>query len=184
MSVVRLKGFLGPLAIVLAAGAVALGVLVAGAQAGSTHPAGIPGSVKRVLLERAKSLAAEGGDSHPYDIQAVRTTEAKARRLRIGSSDPQLSANEPVYIVALRGHFRCGVPDSTTGVVIPCMVAPGPAARHPQPSRTYSVGVLQIAAVTMEELARGNDNIYPNLRRVGVPVCLGSGPHGCCASCR
>jgi hypothetical protein len=172
MSVVRLKGFLGPLAIVLAAGAVVFGVLVAGAQAGNTHPAGIPGSVKRVLLERAKSLAAENGDSHPYDIQAVRTTEAKAGRLRMGSSG-QVSANEPVYIVALRGHFRCGVPDSTTGVAIPCMVAPGPAARHPQPSRTYSVGVLQIAAATMEGLGRGTDNIYPDLKRVGVPVRLG-----------
>lgn len=172
MSVVRLRGFLGPLAIALAAGVVVFGVLVAGAQAGNTHPAGIPGSVKRVLLERAKSLAAENGDSHPYDIQAVRTTEAKARHLRIGSSDPQLSANEPVYIVALRGHFRCGVPDSTTGMVIPCMVAPGPAARHPR-EQTYSVGTIQIAAATMEGLARGTDDIYPDLRRVGVPVRLG-----------
>lgn len=173
MSVVRLKGSLGPLAIVLAVGAVAFGVLVAGAQAGNTHPAGIPGSVKRVLLERAKSLAAEGGDSHPYDIQAVRTTEGKIRSLGSLGSSGQVSASERVYVVALRGHFRCGVPDSTTRVAIPCMVAPGPAARHPQPSRTYSVGVLQIAAATMEELGRGNRNVYPNLRHFGVPVRLG-----------
>jgi hypothetical protein len=172
MSFVRLKGFLGPLAIVLAVGAVMFGVLVAGAQAGNTHPVGIPGSVKRVLLERAKSLAAEGGDSHPYDIQAVRTTEAKIRSLgSLGSSDPQLSGSARVYVVA-RGHFRCGVPDSTTGLAIPCMVAPGPAARHPH-EQTYSVGVLQIAAATMEGLGRGNRNVYPDLRHFGVPVRLG-----------
>jgi hypothetical protein len=173
MSVMRLRGFLDPLAIVLAAAAVVFGVLVAGAQAGNTHPTGIPGSVKRVLLERAKSLAAEGGDSHPNDIQAVRTTEAKVRSLKsLGSSDPQLSASEPVYIVALRGHFRCGVPDSTTSLRIPCMVAPGSAVRHPH-QRTFSVGTIQIAAATMAELGRGTDNLYPNLRRVGVPVRLG-----------
>jgi hypothetical protein len=169
----RLRGFLDLLAIVLAAIVVVFGVLVAGAQAGNTHSAGIQGSVKRVLLERAKSLAAENGDSHPYDIQAVRTTEAKARRLRsLGSFDPQLSSNEPVYIVALRGYFRCGVPDSTTGVAFPCMVAPGSAARDPH-EQTYSVGTIQIAAATMEELARGTGGIYPDLRRVGVPVQLG-----------
>jgi len=162
----RSRGFLYLLVIVLAAGAVSLGVLALGAQASSTHPAEIPGSVKRVLLKRAKSLAAEyGSDSRPYDIQAVRTTEAKIRSLKsLGSSDPQLSANEPVYIVALRGHFNCS--DGPYG----CM---GPYVRHPKPPTTYSVGIIVIAVTTMEELERGTRDIYPDLRRVGVPVRLG-----------
>jgi hypothetical protein len=170
----RLRGFLHLLVVVLAVGAGVLGVVVAGAQASGTRPAGIPGGVKRVLLERAKSLAAENGDSHPYDIQAVRTTEAKLRSLKSLGSDPQLPPNEPMYIVALRGHFRCGVVDPMTGLALPCMEAPPvPGHRHTPPPRTFSAGTIVIAATTMIGYSRGTDNIYPDLRRVGVPVRLG-----------
>ncbi len=129
------------------------------AAATTSKAPGIPPIVRTALLEYAQHNAAFHGDARPYDIQAVRTTHKKARSLRGGSSSKPPS-DTAVYVVAMRGHFRCGC-------------APPLGDHIPQP--TGSVIAFEIIAESnpeLEVIAWGLGNRYPRLQSVGTPIHL------------
>lgn len=95
---------------------------------GSGNPSAtgsIPAKVRRELLADARQRAAQQGDPHPYDIEAVRTTTEEALSLLSpGSRHPRCEssptcAHWPSYAVAMRGNFSCddcsGPPGATIG---------------------------------------------------------------------
>ena len=147
----------------VAAGSVALGLLfVAGTSAsGSTsHQSGIPPRVRARLLQIAKREAATNRDQHPYDVQAVRTTWGKWNRLNGGGSY-ELPPGEPVYVIAMRGHFHCGRCSSPP---------PSPGGR----SSRFRGGVITLVCITatLECPSFGFNVPYPHLRALGTPVRL------------
>ena len=137
---------------------------------GSDDPAStgsIPAKVRAELLEDARRVAADNGDPHPYDIEAVRTTLEKARSaLSPGSSHPQCEssptcANWPTYAVAMRGQFNGndipGPPRAKNGpFTVATFIMP---AKEPAP-KYYPSPV-------------GLGGGYPNLKEAGHPVRLG-----------
>ena len=118
---------------------------------------GIPASARAELLEDARSAATGSGDPHPYDIQAVRTTSAKATSLR-GVSKPNTPANTPVYFLAMRGEFHYSGPRPAPG--------PGETVREAPP----------LTVMTVEISASGTGTAwtdsYPDLAALGTPINL------------
>jgi hypothetical protein len=145
----------------VAAGLTAFSLLALSANAAATTPNApdIPPTVRTALLEYAMNNAALHGDTHPYDIQAVRTTHKKAGSLKGGTgSNPP--ADTPVYVVAMRGHFICHC-------------APPRSDHHPVPPG--SVITFEIIANTpeLETAIRWSiGDRYPRLQAVGTPVHL------------
>jgi hypothetical protein len=95
-------------------------VLLTGAsQTADASHGGIPSSVRAILRAGALRIAAIDGDRHPYDIEAVRTTIAKANRAtdcHCKTFVPQ--PNTSIYLVAMRGHFSCNSCSSPPGAKI------------------------------------------------------------------
>jgi hypothetical protein len=147
---------LGGTAAVLAASSLALAASVGAA---TTQTAGISPTVRAALLERALQNAAIHGDPHPYDIEAVRTTHQKAGSLT-GETSSKPSGATPVYVVAMRGHFKC-------------RCAPPPGDHIPAPKG--SVITFEIIANT-PELETGIQwsigGRYTRLQSIGTPVHL------------
>jgi hypothetical protein len=122
---------------------------------------GIPGHVRAELLKIAEHAAAASGDRHPYDIEAVRTTHGLAQPLLEGGdrSEPP-SKSAPVYVIAMRGHFRCG------------------RCTHPSGVRTPSGTIITLELLAPLRAFGGSafglgTMPYPNLRALGIPVRLG-----------
>jgi hypothetical protein len=140
-------------AVVLAAA----GVLAGGAgQAAASS--GIPQAVRGVLRTDALRTAKVEGDAHPRDIWAVLTTIAGAERATdchcISYVPPK---TEPIYLIAVRGHFSCNTcshpPSGHIGpgtvITLECQLA--------NPSVCPGFGFL---------------SRYPNLKSAGTPVRL------------
>lgn len=120
---------------------------------------GIPRPTRTKLLAIAERTAVASGDRHPYDIEAVRATHGPAERLVSGGDESEPpSKNAPVYVIAMRGHFRCG------------------RCSHPPGTRTPSGSVitLELDAPLRKSgpSSFGLSNRYPNLRKLGIPVSL------------
>ena len=154
--------------VVLVVGSVVLGTLLVpyGASGKTSTRGGIPAKVRAALLKDAKSMAASAGRrrAHPYDIQAVLTTEAKARTLDEGRNETLLTVGSgSVYVVAMRGTFR-----------VICEGGPCPANLAPGNRRTYPVLMFWVPVSTMEVAGPDSDVFtgYPNLASAGVPVRL------------
>lgn len=89
-------------AVVVAAGAHALAAT--SPRMGRAHRAALGGLTSSQLLKIADAIAAQNGDHHPYDIEAVRTTRGTAGNLiwpgPVKNSDPT-----PVVVITMRGNF-------------------------------------------------------------------------------
>jgi len=117
-----------------------------------------------VLLNTAERVASRNGDRTPYDIEAVLTTVRRVIRLDPGETRPACEktpscANASLYVVAMRGRFRCSY----------CSVPPG--AKAPR----GTVITLQIPAATAPSSVPSGFAIggrYPDLRALGVPIRL------------
>jgi hypothetical protein len=126
-------------------------------DAGAAHA--IAPSVRAELLAQALSMAQRNGDIHPYDIEAVNTTQLRAIRLD-GATAPTCEsspacADSPVYVVAMRGRFTCGQ----------CKVP----ANFPVP-RGSVIAFVRGAADAGWTFSLSNT--YPRLRAAGAPVRL------------
>jgi hypothetical protein len=126
----------------------------------------IPAKIHAELLEDARQRAAEQGDRHPYDIEAVRTTTEKALSvLSLGSRHPRCEstptcANWPSYAVAMRGNFSCedcSGPAGATSEAFNVMMYITPA-RRPAPMHYPQPDAL--------------GEVYPELMEAGHPVPL------------
>jgi hypothetical protein len=151
---------------VVALSLVVLAGVVSPASASHSPPGGIPSKVRSELLAIAEREAARLGELHPHDIEAVSTTMRRASQvLEIGPLFP----NAAVYVVAMRGHFRCSScsrPHAQTGP----HSASRPRSATGDPGGT--IATLEIEASTMSANGLGFPVHYPRLRRVGTPVRL------------
>jgi hypothetical protein len=138
-------------------------------QSAGASPTGIPPSVRAALLVKARQEASSAHDPNPYDVEAVLTTEQGYLRLTCGKGCwSWIAPGTPVYVVAMRGRFSCGL----------CVGPPLGARRH------RHRGTAQLTVITVAYLASGlGDNNptaygheYPNLKAVGVPVRLDAPP--------
>jgi hypothetical protein len=131
-----------------------LAILVGGESAAASR-SGIPASAKRALLNEALRVGKLDGDSHPYDIRAVRTTVAGAGRATHchcrGFIPPPTT---PVYLVAMRGHFACNNCSHPPGARI------GPGTVITLESPVTDPGVSS---------GFGFSNRYPDLKLAGLP---------------
>ena len=152
-------------------------LLVPDSSSGTTTKTGISETVRAKLLDVARSEAALRGERHPYEIQAVLTTQRLAARLegegrrvsisprregqkRAGTTgvDGEVSrarsGARPVYFIAMKGTFT--------------FLCFGPAPCPPAPvlMLTLSVSTKQVLNAT-----KWGEN-YPNLKSVGAPVQL------------
>jgi hypothetical protein len=136
--------------LMLAVGAPALGA-----------PQSIAPSVRAKLLADAIATGQRNGDSHPYDIEAVSTTQVKALRAGSGETEPTCEsspacADSPVYIVAMRGRFICGMCKIPLGASVP----------------RGTVITLIFNALTMFSSTFSLNNTYPRLNAAGTPIRL------------
>jgi len=138
-----------------------IGLVAAGsasATRGKSHSPGIPASARAALLEAATAIATSHGDSHPHDIEAVRTTHREAEHiLDSGGELYVVPPSAPVYIVAMRGHFNCNR-----------------CSRPPRVSfRPAGVITLQfLNPKDLQDVVFGYGSPYPNLKAAGTPVRL------------
>jgi hypothetical protein len=140
-------------------------VLTGGLAAGSSsaspgkhHSPGIPASARAALRSAAIGIATRHGDSHPYDIEAVRTTHRKAERLLCGDCEFLLvPPSAPVYVVAMRGHFNCNL-------------CSHPRGRHFSPAGVITLQFLNPS--DLRNVAFGYGGPYPHLRTAGTRVRL------------
>ena len=118
---------------------------------------GIPPGVRAKLLKIATRTAASNGDPHPYDIEAVRTTEWLIGHIGHHGANPP-SNGPQAFFIAMRGRFRCRHCTHPPGTSI----APG------------SVITLQVPAPLGQRGVSGFglESHYPDLRKLGVPVGL------------
>jgi hypothetical protein len=123
-------------------------------------PQSIAPSVRTELLADAIATAQRSGDPHPYDIEAVSTTQLRAIRLGGGTAPTCESsfacADSPVYVVAMRGRFRCGMCSTPAGAS-----TPGGAVIR-----------LVFDASTMFASTFSLSDTYPRLAAAGAPVRL------------
>ncbi len=142
----------------------AVSALLAGCGGSSDPPAtsSIPAKVRAELLEDAQRVAANSGDPHPHDIEAVRTTYGEARAFR-GQSQPE-APNAPVYFVAMRGEFRYNGP------------APPSHGRKVKAEAPSTVMEFEVDIGPQEKsqgAATAWGDLYPSLNELGHPVHLG-----------
>lgn len=140
---------------------VLIGLVAAGsssASPGKHRSPGIPASARAALRSAAIGIAIRHGDSHPYDIEALRTTHRKAERLLCGDCEFLLvPASAPVYVVAMRGHFNCNA-------------CSHPRGRGFTPARVITLQFLDPR--DLRNVAFGYGGPYPRLKTVGTPVRL------------
>jgi hypothetical protein len=144
---------------VLLAAVVAIGLAgSASASRGKSHPAGIPASARAALLGAATVIATRHGDSHPYGVEAVRTTHREAERiLGTGGELYVVPPNATVYVVAMRGHFNCN------------------SCRHPRGVSFGRATVITLQFLSPGDLRNvvfGYGSPYPHLKAAGIPVRL------------
>ncbi len=145
-----------PLVVVVLIGWVAAGS--ASATRGKSHSPPIPGSARAALLKAATAIARVHGDSHPRDIEAVRTTHREAERiLDSGGELYVVPPTAPVYVVAMRGHFNCNA-------------CSHPAGRSLKPDTVITLQFLDPR--DLRNVVFGYDVPYPNLKAAGTPVRL------------
>jgi hypothetical protein len=145
---------------VLLAAVVAVGLAgLASASPGKSHAPGIPPGARAALPRAATAIATSHGDSHPYDVEAVRTSHRKAERiLGTGGELYVVPPNANVYVVAMRGHFNCN------------------SCSHP----AHIHGFAPAAVITLQFLSLreprnvvfGYGGPYPHLSAGGTPVRL------------
>lgn len=137
-------------------------LLLSGASqiADASTQAPIPQKVRATLLKDAKREAADNGDTHPYDIEAVNTTLKAADRVTCGCKSSASSISTPVYLVAMRGRFSCNTCSPPRGARIP-------------PSEVIT---LVFIVKTMSRAAFSLGNSYPHLSLVGFPIQLNTSP--------
>ena len=123
--------------------------------------AGIPAKVRAALLKHAKCFADRYRERHPYDIQAVLTTDAKAQKLDEARNGSLKTTHEKVYVVAMRGTFR-----------VKCKGGPCPAWVAPRGRRSFAVLVAWVSASTMKPLGSDVFISYPSLASAGTPIRL------------
>jgi len=129
----------------------------ASASSSMTRSRGIPRTARAALLAAALASATRYGDSHPYGIEAVRTSHRKAERILCGECESKaVPPSAPVYVIAMRGHFHCNICSPPPGRTI------GPAA----------VIMLQFAVSNMQSLESSYGGPYPDLKAAGTPVLL------------
>jgi hypothetical protein len=98
--------------VLAAATAVAVSVIFAALPSSATPLAGsaIPAPAIGRLTSTARAIAKGSGDSTPTSVLAVITTHAKALTAATpGDTVPQ-GANQPVYLVVMKGRFAAHVP--------------------------------------------------------------------------
>lgn len=117
----------------------------------------ISAETRAALLKYATRVATIEGDPHPYDIQAVSTTSASASKIVCGGCATS-PGQEPVYILAMRGHFRCNT----------CRTRPN--GRRYLGYRT--VIALVLTAEPLQQTTFSISDRYPNLNYLGTPVRL------------
>jgi hypothetical protein len=121
------------------------------------HSLDIPPSARAALLGAATAIATRHGDSHPYDVEAVRTTHRKAERvLGTGGELYVVPPNAIVYVVAMRGHFNCN-------------------CSHPRGARIEPATVITLQFLNPGDLRNvvfGYGVAYPRLKAGGTPVRL------------
>jgi hypothetical protein len=149
-------------ALLIALGATTAGVGVANTPSRVAHheggagSAGIPPRIRRMLLTDARRTAALQGDPAPFDIEAVRSTHAKAERLEHGRFEPP-GPGAAVYVVAMRGRFLCSTCTYPSGAKAP----------------RGSVITLETLAATMRGIGFLLGRRYPALRTIGTPIRIG-----------
>lgn len=126
---------------------------------------GIPRVVRAQLLADARSAAAKHGERKPHEIEAVRSTERRARRLEEQARPGRqrvLGGHREVYLVAMKGRFT--------------FICEGPASpRRRRAARCQRPHVLMLIVARHggRVLApAGWGDRYPDLRAAGVPVRL------------
>jgi hypothetical protein len=137
---------------------VALAIAVALATAAVAAPVRISAGERAVLLADAREQAGAMGDSHPHDIEAVRTTLSRAAQAEgEGGSWPASSGGLRVYLVAMRGRFACSSCSRPPRVGVP----------------RGTILVLTIPISSAAPSGRALLHRYPRMRRAGMPVRLG-----------
>jgi hypothetical protein len=134
---------------------IGLPVTYARASRPTQEAAGIPPKAQARLLLYAETKAALNGDNHPYDIEAIRTTRRQADHLQ-RVSNPQAGLTEAVYLVAMRGRFKCDE----------CSLPAGSTAPH------GSVITFQLPVNEAREIVWTQGHHYPDLSRAGIVVHL------------
>ena len=133
------------------------------ASAGKPHSPGIPGGARAKLLAAAVAMATTNGDSHPRDIEAIRTSRPEAERIACGEcrvrAGPGAPATPVVYVVAMRGHFSCHS----------CLFGP----RGSTPPGPATVITLRFLASDLQHwFGFDYGGRSPDLRAAGTPVRL------------
>jgi hypothetical protein len=131
---------------------------------GEVAKSSIPAKVRAELLVIARSQAASWEESHPYDIQAVLTTQRQAERLegegRRGPLAPARAGGpQVVYFIAMKGTFRSGPYTAR------CHGGPAPCVPKP-------VLMLTLSAPKKQRLVDNPGTTYPNLKSAGTAVLL------------
>lgn len=122
-----------------------------------------PATVRAELLKDARSLAARHKEPRPYDIQAVLTTERRARQLEDAARpghERVFGGDTAVYFIAMKGRFT-----------FVCEKAPG---THPSCQRTPVLMAMVSVATKKVLVSTEWGEQYPNLNALGTPVRLGS----------
>ncbi len=119
-------------------------------------PPSVAPEAQPALLATAEADAADNGEPHPTQIEAVKTTVGAAGALNGGTFGGQLGA-EQIYLIAMRGQFTC----------FSCSVRAGSDG-----SPGGAVMTLELP-VTGGAFGRGFPVSYPDLGLLGVPVRLG-----------
>jgi hypothetical protein len=136
--------------------AVRAGTTATGSACKGSFVAGrIPITVCSELLEEALIVARRREDSHPYDIQVVRTTNERLIHT-IGAPSPMEAS---AYVVAMRGRFKplCKKGGPRTGIRREC-------------SGSVLMLVIRASSEQLEEWTEPES--YPNLTAMGTPVQL------------
>jgi hypothetical protein len=128
------------------------------ASHGKPRSPGISPSARAALLAAATIVAARHGDSHPYDVEAVRTTHRTAERILCGDCESKLvPPGAPVYAVAMRGRFNCN------------------SCSHPPHAHFAPASVITLQFLDPNDLRNasfGYGGPYPDLDAAGTPVRL------------
>jgi hypothetical protein len=138
-----------------------IGFVAAGtssASRGKPRSSGISMSARAALRGAAIAIANRHGDSHPSDIEAVRTTHRKAERiLDTGGELYVVPPGAPVYVVAMRGQFNCNSCSHPHGATI-------------APARVITLQFLSLR--DLQNVVFGYGRPYPHLKAAGIPVRL------------
>lgn len=150
--------------------AVASAVLVvalataANASFGASGDNGIEPRIREKLLKAATNVANYVAcDSHPYGIEAVRTTKRKVASLKRKRRHVR-GGKTPVYFVAMRGSFVCNVNLTPA--------KPGEPSRHtPTSPRSVLTLELPLSLGSSSDVLHLSDH-YPDLSALGTPFSL------------